>query len=369
MNMSEAEQVARRWDESEWTYGAPKEFWGSHPIIQAYIHANISPHSADMLDWLKKTFLPDTTLPLALSIGCGMGAGDRQALAASVCSKLEGFDISPNSIEIAQQRAAEAGFADRVHYWVDDANTCTLEENRYDIALAFGAIHHIAALERLCEQLKHGLKPDSLIFMNEFVGASRFQWTTAQLDLINRVMAVLPPSWRQSKEVGVVPEAEVIASDPSEAVRSDEILDIFGRHFELVDFCDVGGGLLMTLWEKGLIPDMFLDNSLADRQVIVKLLILLDELLAEHAVVPSNFAQLVFRNRPPSPASRPPTRRLSVHSSARTQWTGMWAPDTYFVESRPWWSLPSKAWNILRRDGVSTLVAETRSYLRWRQAR
>lgn len=50
----------------------------------------------------------------------------------------------------------------------------------------------------------------------------------------------------------------------------------------------MGGALLMPLWEKGLIPTIFLENTLADRQVIVKLLILLDELLAEHAIVPSS---------------------------------------------------------------------------------
>ena len=369
VKMSEAEHVARRWDDSEWTHGTPKDFWAYHPIIQAYIHANISPHSADMLDWLKRTFLPDTTVPLGLSICCGMGAGDRQALAANVCSQLEGFDISPKSIEIARQRATEAGFGARVHYWVDDANAFTLAENRYDIVLAFGAIHHIETLERLCEQLKRGLKPGSLIFMNEFVGPSRFQWTAEQLELINRVMAVLPPAWRRADRVEAVAEADVIDSDPSEAVRSDEIIELFCRHFELVDCCDMGGGLLMPLWEKGMIPDTFLQNSLADRQVVVKLLILLDELLAEHSIVPSNFAQLVFRNRPPSPGNPQVSRRLSAQSPARKQWTNMWLPDTHFVELTPWWHLPHKAWYILRKEGVSTLAAEIRSYLWWLRTR
>lgn len=367
--MSETERVARRWDDSEWAHGTPKDFWACHPIIQAYIHANISPHSADMLDWLKKTFLPDTTLPRGLSICCGMGAGDRQALAAGVCSQLDGFDISPKSIEIARQRAEEVGFGARVHYWVADANSFTLEENRYDIALAFGAIHHIATLERLCEQLEYGLKPDGLIFMNEFVGPARFQWTAAQLELINRVMAVLPPAWRRTDKVTAVPEADVIASDPSEAVRSDEIIDVFCRHFELVDLCDMGGGLLMPLWERGMVPDAFLENSPADRQVIVKLLILLDELLAEHCIVPSNFAQLVFRNRRPSQRSRPVARRLSVRSPARTRWTDMWSPDTHFASLTPWWRLPHKAWYVLRKEGVGALVAEMRSYLRWLRTR
>ncbi|HEX6387726.1 MAG TPA: class I SAM-dependent methyltransferase [Anaerolineae bacterium] len=367
--MSETERVARRWDDSEWTHGTPKDFWAYHPIIQAYIHANISPQAADMLDWLKRTFLPGTTVPVALSICCGTGAGDRQALAAGVCSQLEGFDISPRSIEIARQRAGEAGFGGRVHYWVDDANTFTLAENRYDIVLAFGAIHHIEALERVCQQLKRGLKPGSLIFMNEFVGPARFQWTPAQLELINRVMAILPPAWRRANRVEAVPVADVIASDPSEAVRSDKIIDIFCQHFELLDFCDMGGGLLMPLWERGLIPDVFLQSSPADRQVVVKLLILLDELLAEHHIIPSNFAQLVFRHRPPSPGNQQVSRRLSAQSPARKQWTDMWLPGTQFTELTPWWRLPFKAWQILRKEGLSSLTAEVRSYLRWRTSR
>lgn len=131
----------------------------------------------------------------------------------------------------------------------------------------------------------------------------------------------------------------------------------------------MGGALLMPLWEKGLIPTIFLENTLADRQVIVKLLILLDELLAEHAIVSSNFAQLVFRNRPPSPASQPVARRLAAQSPARAQWTGMWLPHTQHLELTPWLRLPPRAWRVVRQKGLRALLAEMRSYLRWLRQR
>jgi O-antigen biosynthesis protein len=366
--VTESEQVAQRWDENEWVAGTPKDYWACHPIIQEYIHAHISPNADHMLDQLKKTFFFDTTLPLALSIGCGMGAGDRQALAAGLCSRLDGFDLSPKSIEMARQHAEQAGFGDRVRYWVDDANTLTLPENHYDIALAFGAVHHIKELERLCEQLERTLKPDSLIFMHEFVGPARFQWSDEQLEVMNRVMAILPAAWRRREIIERLPEAEVIASDPSEAVRSDEIIELFSRHFEIIDIWDVGGGFLMPLWERGTNPDILLQSSPEDRQIIVKLLILIDELLAEHAIIPSNFAQLVFRNRRPTAGSQP-TRRLSAHGPARRRWTDLWLPPAMFEpvvkQPTPWWRLPYKAWQISKAGGVSSLVTEAKNYVRW----
>lgn len=323
------ERVARRWDKSEWARGIPRRHWSHHPIIDAYINANIIPYAGNMLEWLSRNFLEDGPRERAISLCCGSGLCDRQALAAGVCCHLDGFDISPVSIRIAREEAVKAGLGGRVRYWVDDANTITLEENRYDIALSIGAMHHVEALEHVCGQLRRALKPGSYIFINEFVGPRRFQLTVQQLEIINRVMAVLPPSWRRSRYVTSPLMESMIEGDPSEAIRSDEVVSVLCDNFELVDCCDYGGGLLMPLWERGIIPEVFMEDRGVERQVIIKLMILIDELLAEHGIVTSNFAQLVLRNRPPVPG-RTVTKRLSVKSSDRSRWVERWLPGTVF---------------------------------------
>jgi hypothetical protein len=263
---------------------------------------------------------------------------------------------------------------DRVHYWIGDANTISLEQGRYDVAIALGALHHVEKLEHLCQQLQHALKPGSYIFINEFVGPARHQWTRQQLDIINRVTAVLPAGWRRTQWVEPPPVDKVTAADPSEAVRSDEVVSALCGYFELVDYCDYGGGLLMPLWEYAMIPKVFMQDNRVDKQVIIKLLILIDELLAEHAIVPSNCAQLVLRNRYPLSSQATP-KRLSVQSPDRHRWVKEWLPGTDFGSSinsttpgpspTPWWQLPGKALRILTENGPRAMVDSVQAYVRW----
>jgi SAM-dependent methyltransferase len=325
--VQDPQRVAKRWDESEWAHGVPTGYWAHHPLIDRYINASIMPDAESMLHWFAHTFLPNGPVERAISLGCGLGAGDRQAVLAGVCQTLDGFDISPASLQAAQAEAEKIGLGARMHYQVADANRCVFEAQQYDVALCFGSLHHIENLEHLCQQLRRTLKPDGYLFVNEYIGPARFQWTDEQLTLVNRVLSVLPPNWRTAQRVTRVPIEEMIASDPSEAVRSDEITTLLGANFEIMDYCDYGGGILSTLWTWGLAPHIFLNDASIDKQVIIKLLILIDELAAEHQLVPSNYAQVVLRNRPPRPGQSIPPRRPS-DSLARSRWVDYWQSDT-----------------------------------------
>ncbi len=326
--MADLQRVADRWEHSEWARGIPKEYWSHHPIIDDYINSNIIPFATTLPEWFASNFLNKIPCERALSVCCGTGTQDRQALAAGVCHFLEGFDVSTGSLEFAQQEAVKAGYGNRVHYWAEDVNTIILKENHYDLALVFGALHHIDKLERLCDQLRRALKPGSLIFVNEYVGPPRFQWSDTQLEIINRAMAVLPESWRRSLQVYRIDPADVIREDPSEATRSDEIIPILCDNFELVDYCDYGGALLFPLWGNGMLPDVFINDSSTDKQVIIKLMILLDEMIAEHNLVPSPFAQLVLRNQEPDPEQPIKPNRLSTNSADRNRWVQRWLAGT-----------------------------------------
>ena len=364
--MTDLSRVADRWDATEWASGIPKDYWSHYPLINDYINATIAPHAEHVLAWLGQNFLQDGPCERALSVCCGLGVADRQALTAGVCRSIEGFDISPASLDVARAEAARAGLSDRARYWVADANAITLEKDHYDLAICFGAMHHVAALEHVCEELRQALKPDSIIFINEYVGPARMQWTDEQLALLNRFVSVLPSDWCRTRRVDRQALEDIIAVDPSEAVRSGEVVGILSEHFELVEGCDYGGGLLMPLWESAIVPEVFTLDNRVEKQVIMKLLILVDEMLAEHEIVPSNYAQLVFRNRPPATGAGPVPWRLSLDSPERSRWVERWLPGTIFSDKpAKRGPLPQKAFSILVHDGPLALAEEVGSYLRW----
>jgi SAM-dependent methyltransferase len=139
--------------------------------------------------------------------------------------------VAPGAIEKARAAAERAGLL-HVRYSVADGNELTLEPGLYDVAFGVHSIHHIERLERVFEQVARSLRTGGLFFMNEFVGPTRFQWSDRQLEVVNGLLRAIPAPFRRSTVSGERKEqvprpsvAEMIAADPSEAVRSAEILD------------------------------------------------------------------------------------------------------------------------------------------------
>jgi SAM-dependent methyltransferase len=118
------------------------------------------------------------------------------------------------------------------------------------------SLHHFSPLERVIELMKTILKPGGLIFMCEFVGPSRFQWTDRQLEIVNGILGVLPEKYR------VLPEGDVwrrvfrpslarmYLTDPSEAVESARILPLMEANFRSLERSNAGGAILYHLFPR-----------------------------------------------------------------------------------------------------------------------
>ena len=133
---------------------------------------------------------------------------------------------------------------------------------------------------------------------NEFVGPSRFQWSDLQLELMNRLLEVLPERHRRAApfERVVRPELEEMkVRDPSESVRSAEILPLLEDHFEIVEHKPYGGTLLHILLSH-LMPAFDLED---ERELsILRLMFLYERTLIRHGVLPSDFVCVVARPLP-----------------------------------------------------------------------
>ena len=117
-------------------------------------------------------------------------------------------------------------------------------------------MHHITALEHYLDQVRRTLKPGGLFIFNEFVGATQFQWPDAQLAHANAMLARIPERYRDSirghglKTHIERPTLELMNQiDPTEAIRSADILAEVDARFELVEARDFGGTLLQLVLE------------------------------------------------------------------------------------------------------------------------
>ncbi len=289
--------ASRHWDRrvSEVEAGAGQG-WLDWPIVEEeYVRPQVSGDSrVGYRQYFVDRYL-STPAERILSLGCGGGNLERLLIGDGAAEQVDGFDVSPDSIRLAEQLAASAGMAERIRYAVADLDTLELRPASYDAVVAKMALHHLEDLEHVYSQVRCSLKPGGVFMFNEFVGPSRFQWTDLQLELMNELLRALPE--RQHKAAPftriVRPKlADMKILDPSEAVRSAEILPLLERHFEVVEYKPYGGTLLHILLSH-VMPAFDLED---ERDLsILRLLFLYEKTLVRQRALPSDFAFVVAR--------------------------------------------------------------------------
>lgn len=300
------------------------------------------------MHYVVDTYFKDR-LPLqrCLSLGCGSGPIERPLAQRGVFVDCDAYDIASGSIQLAKQLATAAGYH-HIHYAVADINAITLPSHTYDAVWVEGAMHHFENLEHICQQVKQSLKPGGLFIVDEYIGAKRFQFPERQKQIINHCLGLLPDQYRLLVQELEVLEAErsplkkglkwalsrlkdkirdgdllttlqrrlrlyramsqnqtrlktvvnfptardVIAADPSEAVRSDEIVSVIAQYFEIVEKRDWGGNILQFLLD-GIAGNF--DEDDPNAQAYLEMLIQIEDTYLRTGEFASDYALIVAR--------------------------------------------------------------------------
>jgi SAM-dependent methyltransferase len=268
-------------------------------IEMAYGHDAVEPYRRSFTwawDILVDRYLAGRRIERVLSLCCGFGLSERiLAPRLPYLTECRALDIAPGAINAARRLAGDAGIRN-IRYEVADLNAFAWESDRYDLVIANGALHHLSNLEDVLSGVRKALKRDGLFYSCECVGPNYQDHSPRQLELINSTAFLVPPElrartglkwarhprlfraltrlhlaaarqnqphWARWKNVaaraaravvrrpafdfGVVhisPKSHLLRSDPSECVRSSEILPIVRRLFPSVELHPMGGGLL-----------------------------------------------------------------------------------------------------------------------------
>lgn len=218
------------------------ECWLTKPYVRQYVIETIgSGRALWPVEWLESRY--PIRFRRGLSIGCGSGALERSLMTLDVCESVDAFDGALGSVNEARQEAAARGWGKRLRYFAADFNTITLPRDTYDVVFFNQSLHHVARMEHLLRQVRRALKPGGLLYADEYVGPSRHEWTPERLTIHQIIYGFLPPEWRYYDRV----PAPIEYDDPSEAIRSSEILPQLRSGFEVIERRDYGGTLLSIL--------------------------------------------------------------------------------------------------------------------------
>lgn len=193
---------------------------------------------------------------VGISLGSGSGEHELSWFATGGFARIDGYDLSPSRVEIANAKAREAGVGDGVRFVCGDILNLSANPATYDVVILESSLHHFSPLERVVELMKTILKPGGLVFMCEFVGPTRFQWTDRQLEIVNGILGVLPEKYRVLpggdvwRRVFRPSLARMYLSDPSEAVESARILPLMEANFRVLERRNAGGAILYHLFPR-----------------------------------------------------------------------------------------------------------------------
>lgn len=117
-------------------------------------------------------------------IGCGGGWSSIAIARAYPNVRVDGYDLDPSSIELAEANAATAGMADRVSFAIRDAGD-PLVAGSYDLVCAFECIHDMANPVAALTAMRQLAGSDGVVLVADEKVAERF---TAPGDDIERFM-------------------------------------------------------------------------------------------------------------------------------------------------------------------------------------
>jgi 2-polyprenyl-3-methyl-5-hydroxy-6-metoxy-1,4-benzoquinol methylase len=234
-------------------HGAGQVQWDDIPAVRRRWHT-FGGLEARFAEHVTRRWLSGRSGLRALSLGCGPGDREIEWARLGVFAQITGVDISPEQTGRATRNAKEAGLNHVLTFHVADARQALREaEGRYDVVLALNSLHHFSHLGEIMRLIARALGPGGLLIMDEYVGPSRFQWTSGQMRAANALLAALPERHRTQRD-GQVKRRVVRPSrlsmrldDPSEAVDSSSLMPALQRHFAMLEEHPYGSILHLAL--------------------------------------------------------------------------------------------------------------------------
>lgn len=189
--------------------------------------------SLHFLGHFRRRHLAGVPRPRAASLGAGEGHLERALLGMGWrFEALVGMELNEALVRHAAERVRELPGGEAVSYRVADLNRLELPKASLDLAIFFHSLHHVSAVEACLATVSRALRPGGRLLVIDYFGPDRLQRPRSTLDRCDALLSLIPERLRvdlarSTRKQAVVktrcaniPVAQVIAMDPSEAVRS-----------------------------------------------------------------------------------------------------------------------------------------------------
>lgn len=334
MSGTTGEDATRIWD----TRYEGNEHVGTQPVIQndpidytqhkfIYERAIARPQTGQLdgynIDRVGREFLSPPPARL-LALGAGMAFTEEHLLREGFAQHIVAYEMSATACERARQRFAENGLAGRIEMRAADVLEDGLPSASFDVVFVQAAIHHFDRIDDMYALMYRVLRPGGLLVFDEYVGPDLHVWAPEVVAVMDELNACLAPHYRLDattgalREEGPKPSREwMLQHDPSEGVHASRILPLTYEWFDVIDRRDYGGTVLRPFF-CGLLRNF--DWTDEKDQTVARLIILVEQLLTRHSVLPHYHTSIVARKRP---HKRLPLTKAETARIAYDDWPGL----------------------------------------------
>lgn len=272
--------------------------WWIVPGIKKRQNAMITGNENELYEsFISRNWINADKKAILISPGCGSGGHEMELARLNPNLTVFGYDISPELIQQAQEKAQNAG-VNNIQFRIADIYQEKIVPESIDYFLFHASLHHFRDIKILLkDKIIPALKPGGMLFLNEFTGPNRMQYPEAQIRFCNQVLQeIIPVAQRKilgtnliKNEVYRQGKLRMILSDPSECVDSSSIIPELRQQMQVIEEKPIGGNILMPVLKH--IAHHFVDGQ---SEILNKLFQAEDAYLKSHD---SDFMFGVYRRK------------------------------------------------------------------------
>lgn len=215
-------------------------FWNSYDEVVR--HLNVRAFDLEVGNWCEHLRrVRGSAFELALSLNCGTGWAERGLIDAGAVERIVAVDFLDDLLATA--RAEATGYP--IEFVQMDTNSADFPVRPYDLVVNHAAGHHITHIDRVFRRAWELVDPAGALVTWDYTGPHRNQYSARVWSAACAVNEQLPAEYRAAMDYPHLPT--MLATDPTEAVHSELVLETMGRYFRFEHVRRLGGPIAYLL--------------------------------------------------------------------------------------------------------------------------
>ena len=239
-------------------------------------------------EYLTEKYFKNKEKIKVLALGTGVCSHEIRLAEMNPNCEIDCYDFSDELLKKAKAISDHKGLQN-ISYFAENIMTHDFQHRKYDVVFFHASLHHFDRISEFLDQVViKNLKPKGLLIINEFVGATRLQYSKLQLEYINKAITTIPKEYRKIFKTNIYKNkyygsgiVRMIIADPSECVDSASIIPAIHHKFDILEEKFYGNNILQSALKD--ISHHFVELNPEKKQVLEKVFELEDELLEKHA--------------------------------------------------------------------------------------